>query len=157
LTADAIDRSRPAPGPQVGGVSDDARVVWAILRDLVLDNERRREVSEALGLSFGRIRAIRRLARAPMTMGELAAALTTDAPYATVVVDDLESQGLVRRRRHQDDRRTKVVEVTAKGRQLARRAEAILDRPPPGLSALAQEDLRALRSILERVAIDGAR
>jgi DNA-binding MarR family transcriptional regulator len=157
LTAGALGGSSPARGAPLGGVPDDARAAWALLRDLVLDNERRREVSEALGLSFGRIRAIRRLARTAMTMGELAAALSTDAPYATVLVDDLESQGLVRRRRHEDDRRTKVVEVTAKGRQLARRAEAILDRPPAGLSALADEDLRALRGILERVANDGPR
>ena len=68
------------------------------MSDLVLDNQRRREVSEALGMSFGRARAIRRLARGPMSMGELAAALDIDPPNATVLVDDLEAQGLVRRR-----------------------------------------------------------
>ena len=153
VPADAV----PADAVPVDAVPADARVVWSVLRDLVLDNERRREVAEALGLSFGRIRAIRRLARKPMSMGELAAALSTDAPYATVVVDDLESQGLVRRRRDASDRRTKVVEVTAKGKQLARRAEAILDTPPPGLSALSGHDLRALRRILEKITTDRPR
>lgn len=35
---------------------DLARRAWAAMCDLVLDNERRREVSDALGLTFGRIR-----------------------------------------------------------------------------------------------------
>ena len=65
--------------------------------DLVLDHERRREVSEALGLSFSRARAVRRVARGPMSMSELAAALGIDPPNATVLVDELEAQGLVRR------------------------------------------------------------
>ena len=80
--------------------------------DLVLDNERRREVSDAIGLSFGRVKALRRIARHPMTMGELAAKLGIDAPYATLVVDELERQGLVERGPHPTDRRVKLVTAT---------------------------------------------
>jgi DNA-binding MarR family transcriptional regulator len=122
-----------------------------LMSDLVLDNERRREVADALGISFGRARTVRRVARRPMSMGELAAALGIDPPNATVVVDDLESMGLVRRRPHPTDRRAKVVEATRKGKEMARRAEAILATPPPALSGLSTEDLEALRRILERV------
>ena len=78
--------------------------------DLVVDNERRREVSDAVDLSFGRIKALRRIARKSMTVGELAATLGIDAPYATLVVDELERQGLVERRRHSKDRRAKLVQ-----------------------------------------------
>jgi DNA-binding MarR family transcriptional regulator len=131
--------------------STTPREVWLLMSDLVLDNQRRREVSEALGMSFGRARAIRRLARRPMSMGELAALLGIDPPNATVLVDDLESQGLVRRRPHPTDRRAKLVETTRKGKELARRADAILATPPPELSALGPDDLEALRRILERV------
>jgi len=127
-----------------------AREVWLLMSDLVLDNTRRREVSEALGMSFGRTREIRTLARRPMSMSELAAALGIDKPNATVVVSELESQGLVRRRPHPTDGRAKVVEATRKGKELARRADAILATPPPALSALSAEDLETLRSILER-------
>jgi DNA-binding MarR family transcriptional regulator len=126
--------------------------VWLLISDLVLDNMRRREVSDALGMSFGRARALRRLARQPMPMGELAAALGIDPPNATVVVDELEAMGLARRLAHPSDRRTKLVEATPKGKQLARRADAILATPPPGMSALSDDDLRTLRQILERVA-----
>jgi DNA-binding MarR family transcriptional regulator len=78
--------------------------------------------------------------------------LGIDPPNATVVVDDLESQGLVRRRPHPTDRRAKVVEATRKGRDMARRADAILGTPPPALSALSSKDLEALRRILKDVA-----
>jgi DNA-binding MarR family transcriptional regulator len=125
--------------------------VWLLMSDLVLDNERRREVSEALGISFGRARTVRRLARQPMSMGKLAAALGIDPPNATVVVDDLESLGLVRRRPHPTDRRAKVVEATRKGKEMARRANAILATPPPALSALSTDDLETLRRILTSV------
>jgi DNA-binding MarR family transcriptional regulator len=123
-----------------------------VISDLVLDNLRRREVSEALGMSFGLARALRRLARQPMSMGELAAALGIDPANATVVVDDLESRKLARRRPHPTDRRAKVVEATRKGKDLARRADAILGTPPPALSALNTDDLEALRRILAGIA-----
>jgi DNA-binding MarR family transcriptional regulator len=128
-----------------------AREVWLLMSDLVLDHERRREVAEALGISFGRARTIRRLARRPMSMGELAAALGIDPPNATVVVDDLEALGLVRRRPHPTDRRAKLVEVTRKGKELARKADEILGTPPAALGALSTDDLEALRRILDSV------
>ncbi len=117
--------------------------------ELVLDNERRREVSDALGLSFARIRALRRIARAPMTMGELAIKLGIDAPYATLVVDELERQGLVERRPHPTDRRAKLVAVTGQGAAAAAHADEILARPPTGLVALTAPQLEALATMLE--------
>lgn len=132
--------------------SATAREVWTIMSDLVLDNERRREVSDALGLSFARIRAVRRLARNPMSMSELAAALDIDPPNATTVVDDLESLGLARRRPHPTDRRAKLVEATRKGKEAARKADEILFTPPPGLTALSADDLETLRQVLRRSA-----
>jgi DNA-binding MarR family transcriptional regulator len=128
-----------------------SREAWLLMSDLVLDNQRRREVSEALGISFGRSRALRRLARRPMSMSELAAVLEIDPANATAVVDDLESLKLVRRGPHPTDRRAKVVEATRKGKEMARRADAILGTPPPGLSALSADDLQTLRRILESV------
>jgi DNA-binding MarR family transcriptional regulator len=130
---------------------DPAEEAWLLMSDLVLDNQRRREVSEAVGISFGRARALRRLARRPMPMGELAAALEIDPANATAVVDELESLKLARRRPHPTDRRAKLVEATRKGKELARRADAILGSPPPGLSELPARDLEALRRILETV------
>ena len=128
--------------------------VWLLMSDLVLDHNRRREVSEELGISFARARAVRRVARKPMPMGELAASLGIDPPNATVMVDGLESQGLVRRRPHPTDRRAKVVEATPEGEALARRADLILATPPPALGDLGADELEALRRILERLRAD---
>ena len=140
-----------APAVEDSDSDHAAREVWLLISDLVLDNQRRREVSDALGISFGRARTVRRLARKPMSMSELAAALGIDPPNATAVVDDLEALELVRRRPHPTDRRAKLVEATRKGKDMARRADAILATPPPALSALGADDLEALRRILERV------
>ena len=134
--------ARPEPVPLA------ASEAWSMMLDLVLAHERRRRVTKELGMSFGLVRAIRRLARQPMSMGELAEALGIERPNATVLVDDLESRGLAHRRPHPSDRRAKIVEATAKGIRRGRRAEAILATPPPALSALDPEDLETLRRIL---------
>jgi DNA-binding MarR family transcriptional regulator len=86
-----------------------------------------------------------------MSMRELADELGIDPPNATVVVDDLESLGLARRRSHPTDRRAKVVEATRKGKEIARKADAILSTPPPTLRALGADDLAQLGRILAQL------
>jgi DNA-binding MarR family transcriptional regulator len=132
--------------------ADVAREVWLRMSDLVLDNRRQREVTQTLGMTFGRTRAIRRLARQPMSMREFAAAMGIEAPNATVMVDDLEAAGLVERRPHPTDRRAKLVEATAEGKVLAAKADEILSTPPEGLTALSDEELETLRGLLARAA-----
>jgi DNA-binding MarR family transcriptional regulator len=145
---------RPNADGATAAAADPTRTAWSLMCDLVLNNERRREVSDALGMSFARIKAIRRLAREPMAMWELASTLGIDAPYATVVVDDLEAQGLVRRRPHPSDGRAKLVEVTRKGRDMARRADKILGTPPTALASLGPADVEALVRVLQVIADD---
>jgi DNA-binding MarR family transcriptional regulator len=127
------------------------REAWHAMADLVLDNQRRREVSEQTGLSFGKMRALRRIAVRPMSMRDLAELLSVDPPNLTPIVDDLEGLGLVERQAHPSDRRVKLVAATAKGAALARQAEEILDRPPVGLVDLPPEELEILVQILSRV------
>jgi DNA-binding MarR family transcriptional regulator len=133
-----------------GADADPARRAWRAMSDLVLDQDRRAAVSAALGLSFARVRALRRLAVQPLTLRELAERLTADPPYATLIVDDLEQRGLVQRTPHPRDRRAKLVQLTAAGRAAAARADAILDRPPDALRQLPDEDLTTLLRVLER-------
>jgi DNA-binding MarR family transcriptional regulator len=127
-----------------------ATEVWLMMSDVVLDQHRSREVAEAVGVSFGRMRA-GRLARRPMSMSELALALNIDKPNATTVVDDLEALGLVRRTPHPTDRRAKIVEATAKGAKLAAKADEILGRPPDALTELGRDTLNELREALGKV------
>lgn len=138
-----------SPTPQPTG--DAAREAWLRMSNLVLDHQRRRAVVEAVGMSFGRARAVRRVARRPLLMSELAESLGIDRPNATTLVDSLEEQGLVRRRPHPTDRRAKLVEATRKGKALARRADEILGTPPAALTALDPQDLDALVRILDRI------
>jgi DNA-binding MarR family transcriptional regulator len=128
-----------------------ARQAWQAMSDLVLDNERRREVSEQVGLSFGKIRALRRIAKRPMSMRELAALLTVEAPNLTPVVDDLEQAGLVARQPHPTDRRVKLVVATPEGMALAEKANGILARPPAGLCELPVDALEQLVATLAQV------
>ena len=86
-----------------------------------------------------------------MTMGELAATLGIDAPYATLVVDELERQGLVERQPHPTDRRVKLVTTTARGTTAAKRANEILGRLPAGLASLPKPEVEELARILEAV------
>lgn len=125
--------------------------VWRRMSDLVLDNDRRRQVSAALGLSFIRIKVLRRVAQAPLTLRELSGALGIDPPYATVVVHDLSERGLVERVPHPTDRRAKLVTVTPAGRDVAEQAEALLRVPPEGLLALDAAQLRDLDRTLAAI------
>lgn len=132
--------------------ADAAGEAWRRMRALVLDNERRQQVCSELGLSFSRIRALCQLAGGPRTMGELAAALGTDAPYVSVVVHDLERRSLVLRSRAPGDGRVRLVGLSPAGVALATRARALLDRPPAALAAVAPADLAALVGALRRLA-----
>jgi DNA-binding MarR family transcriptional regulator len=87
-------------------------------------------------------------------MKDIARSLGIDAPYATLVVDDLEKLGLVERGPHPTDRRVKVVTTTVRGAQLAKRSEEILGKPPAGLAKLSASELETIAGGLE-AAIDG--
>lgn len=135
----------------MSAASEDARAAWMVMADLVLDNQRRQAVSEAVGLPFGRVRALKRIAAAPMTLRELAAVMGVDPPNCTAIVDDLEGRGLVERRPHPTDRRSKLVVITPAGAALTKKAKALLDRPPAALADLPAAQLRTLARILGAV------
>jgi DNA-binding MarR family transcriptional regulator len=139
----------PALEPRELDPADAAVRAWGRMRALVVDrHDRRREVCEVVGLSFVRVKALLEVARAPGTLSDLADRLSVDLPYATVVVDELQKRGLVRREHHPDDRRCKVVSATPDGKRAAATAHAILTDPPPVLRALPPEDLAHLDRIL---------
>jgi len=133
---------------------ESAERIWVNMSSLVLDNERRHNVSKLLGMSLGRVQALRRIASASMPMGELALLLGIDPPYMTLVVDDLEGRGFVQRRDHPIDRRAKLVVATERGLAAAQEADRILDDPPQSLLALSDDELAALDGLLAKVAGD---
>lgn len=152
-TAKAGGTGRAAGAAAADGTAEAAERIWRNLRAVVLErNERRKETSEALGMSFFRIKVLRRVAASPARLSELAAELASDRPYTTLVVDDLAKRGLVERHQHPTDRRCKIVSATAEGHATADRANAILGTPPDALRALPPEDLAALDRIAAALA-----
>ncbi|HEX3782524.1 MAG TPA: MarR family transcriptional regulator [Pseudonocardiaceae bacterium] len=130
---------------------------WSGLRTLVLDlHDRRKEVSVALEMGFIRAKALMKVAAAPSKLRDLAVRLGTDAPYTTLIVDDLEKRGLVIRTPHPDDRRSKLVTATEAGLAAAALANGILGEPPAALLGLDTEDLvvfdRIVTTLLASVA-----
>jgi DNA-binding MarR family transcriptional regulator len=134
---------------------DLATSAWQSMRSLVLDlHDRRFAVSDAIGMSYLRAKALRRLLPGPLPMRELGTALTTDAPYTTVIIDDLEQRGLVQRQVNPADRRSKLVRITAAGRAVARKAEKIQSAPPAAIAALSGAELAMLERTLRRLVDD---
>ena len=127
--------------------------VWRGLTALVFDHRDRwrRAVIEQTGLPFSRVRVLKRLAREPLTVKQLAYAATVDAPAATVAVNDLEERGLVVREIDPANRRCKLVSLTEAGRTLLARIDRVEDPAPEALAALDAEDLEAVRAILRKI------
>jgi DNA-binding MarR family transcriptional regulator len=122
---------------------------WTRLRTLVLDlHDRRKEVSVALEMGFIRAKALGKVAANPCKLRDLAARLGTDAPYTTLIVDDLEKRGLVIRTQHPDDRRSKLVTATEAGHAANAIAQGILGQPPTAVLELGTEDLIAFDRIV---------
>jgi DNA-binding MarR family transcriptional regulator len=131
---------------------DPATEAWQAMRALVLElHDRRAVVSDAIGMSYLRAKALSRLAPGPLSQRELSAELMTDAPYTSVMVDDLEQRGLVRREVNPADRRSKLVRITPEGRAVARTARQIQSAPPAPLAELSAEELTTLEQLLRRL------
>jgi DNA-binding MarR family transcriptional regulator len=136
---------------------DPAQRAWALMYEFVDANNRRGALAEALGfrLGAGRGKVLFQLRHGPMTLRQLAGVIGADAPYTTVIVDKLEAHGLVERLPHPEDRRRKLVTLTAAGRDAVATADGILLRPPGAFAALPAEDLEQLIRLLTRL-VDAA-
>jgi DNA-binding MarR family transcriptional regulator len=58
----------------------------------------------------------------PLSQGEIARLMGIDRTTMVALIDELQERGLVRRRQDPDDRRKNVVELTAAGQDVTRRA-----------------------------------
>lgn len=84
-----------------------------------------------------------------MTMNAIAELLVCDASNVTGIVDKLEARGLAKREQG-EDRRVKVLTLTAQGAALRSEMRQRLMVPPAWLVGLERDDQRVLRDILQR-------
>lgn len=133
-----------------GGPAEQA---WTLMQQFVDAHSRHGDLAAALGfgLGAGRGKMLLQLRNGPLTLSQLAEINGFDAPYATLVVDKLESHGLVERYLHPDDRRRKLVTLTAAGEAAIATAEEIRRRPPWAVSSLPPEELRRLTQVLQHL------
>lgn len=139
------------------GSGSEADSIWQMLVSLVWETrgEWRRKVGEVTGLPFSRVRVLRRLLDAPITLKQLVDMTGSDAPAITVAVNDLENRGLVERQPHPDNRRAKLVSLTPAGRKLVELIHrTVRDDAPSAFQHLSKTDLAHLRRILERINTD---
>ncbi len=136
-------------------VPETPHEVWALLQafmDAHSTKEKLRErVGQVVGTGRGKVRVLMQLENGSVSLGDIAAALQVDRPYATVLVNQLEEIGLVERTADPGDRRRKVVALTTAGRRAMRDARDVLTTPPPELAALDRTDLRRLGAVLVKL------
>jgi DNA-binding MarR family transcriptional regulator len=109
------------------------------------------------GLSFARYEALVLLTfsrTGSLPLGKMGERLQVHATSVTSLVDRLEAAGLVVRRRHPDDGRAVLAEITDAGRDLVEAATADLVAARFALSSLSTDELRRLSELLRPVRRD---
>jgi DNA-binding MarR family transcriptional regulator len=126
--------------------------IWHALVDQVMESRDgwRRNVTAATGLSFSRVRILKRVEVSPRTLSQLAEMTGTDAPATSLAVSDLEERGMVERRPHPSDRRAKLVTLTKAGKAALAIARKVPDPAPPSLAGMPDKELAVLSRILQK-------
>ncbi len=104
-----------------------------------------------LGLTFARYEALVLLtfsSRGSLPLGKMGERLQVHPTSVTSIVDRLEASGLVVRRRHPEDGRAVLAEITDEGRAVVEEATAVLVAADFGLGALDEDNLRQLSALL---------
>jgi DNA-binding MarR family transcriptional regulator len=136
--------------PQMHAVTSLMRVHQLVLGQLD-------EILRPHGLTFARYEALVLLVfsrEGALPLGKMGERLQVHATSVTSLVDRLESAGLVTRRRHPDDGRAVLAEITEDGRQAVERATADLVGARFALTSLSEEQLTDLSALLRPVRKD---
>jgi DNA-binding MarR family transcriptional regulator len=130
-----------------------AHQLWALVVECMATCEARLEGAAAeAGISPVSAWALVRLdPDQPLSQKELAERLRCSPSTVVDPADRLEERGLVVRRTHRDDRRVKVLVVTAEGRSVRDRLVAALFEVPEPLGRLPAADQARLRDAMLEV------
>jgi MarR family transcriptional regulator, organic hydroperoxide resistance regulator len=132
--------------------NDMGREAWKLLFKLLQDDKGTvQSVWAELELTPAQAHLLYRLEPAKaLPMVGLAEALSCEASNVTGLVDKLEARGLIERRVDPNDRRVKMIALTASGQRFRVKLLERLSEPPPFIASLSKEDKAALFAILKR-------
>jgi DNA-binding MarR family transcriptional regulator len=136
--------------PQMHAVTSLMRVQQLVLGQLD-------EILRPHGLSFARYEALVLLVfsrEGALPLGKMGERLQVHATSVTSLVDRLEAAGLVVRRRHPEDGRAVLAEITDEGRAAVEKATADLVEARFALSSLSDDELGTLSDLLRPVRRD---
>jgi DNA-binding MarR family transcriptional regulator len=105
-------------------------------------------------LTFARYEALvllRFSSRGSLPLGKMGERLQVHPTSMTNVIDRLETQGLVRRMPHPEDRRATLAEITPAGRRLVEKATAALEVDGFDVPGMNATDLRQLIDLLQKL------
>ena len=151
----AMSRSAPAVSAAQRRASETAsREAWAIVMQFV--QAAKQTFLTEFDLTPAQAHLLMQLDPAnPEPMSDVANTLGCDASNVTGLVDRLEQRGLIERRAASDDRRVKMVAVTAAGSKLRTKLrDRWYDAPGP-LARLPEHDAKELLKILRKAAAEG--
>ena len=153
LSFDPIDEAARQWAAHWDGVPQ-MHAVTSLMRVQQLVLARLDALLKPLGLTFARYEALVLLSfssRGSLPLGKMGERLQVHPTSVTSIVDRLESAGLVVRRRHPEDGRAVLAEITASGRSLVEQATAELVGADFGLGALDEAGMRDLSDLLRPV------
>ncbi|MCZ7456599.1 MarR family winged helix-turn-helix transcriptional regulator [Streptomyces sp. WMMC940] len=129
------------------------RLGFLLARNGAIANSRVHHAFESCGLAARQGTTLMLLGKSGfMSQQALAAALSVDPSVMVAILNDLESAGLVERRRDPSDRRRHIVAITEAGRrQLVRAQEAVAEVEQGLFADLTPEEVASLRDLLARV------
>jgi DNA-binding MarR family transcriptional regulator len=96
----------------------DVLLLRAYLDGVTLSETLQSNLWQTAQLTLVQVRTLRKLARKPLSIGQLGSELALAPPSMTRLIDRLEERGLIERRRDDEDRRKVVATVTDEGRRL---------------------------------------
>lgn len=102
-----------------------------------------------LGLTAPQARLLLTLEH-PTPMRAIASVLHCDASNVTGIADRLTSRGLISREADPNDRRVKLLVLTAEGVEVRRQLEEVVPTASPVMAALDPEERELLRGLLQR-------
>jgi DNA-binding MarR family transcriptional regulator len=153
LPFDPIDEAARQWASHWEGVAP-MHAVTSLMRVQQLVLARLDAVLKPFGLTFARYEALVLLtfsSRGSLPLGKMGERLQVHPTSVTSIVDRLEADRLVVRRRHPEDGRAVLAEITARGRELVEQATSALVDADFGLGALDEKRLGELSQLLRPV------